>query len=74
MITFTVADIKLVSFLHTYSMFIKTHIDKWVLNRVPIDNGSQAKILFLSPFDQMGYGRRQLKEAMKPLYGFTKKD
>jgi hypothetical protein len=57
-ITFTVADIKLVSFPHTDVMVITSHIDKWDVTRVLINNGSHAKILFLSAFDQMGYDRR----------------
>jgi hypothetical protein len=48
-------------------MVITTHIDKWNVTRVIINNGSQAKILFLSTFDQMGFDRKQLKEATKPL-------
>jgi hypothetical protein len=67
-LTFTETDIKLVSFLHTNAMVIKAHIDKWDVTRVLIDNGSQAKILFLSTFNQMGFDINQLKEAMKPLY------
>jgi hypothetical protein len=51
-------------------MVITAHIDKWDVTRVLIDNGSQAKILFLSAFDQMGFDKIQLKEATKPLYGF----
>jgi hypothetical protein len=50
-LTFTEADIKLVSFPHTDAMVIKAHIDKWDVTRVLIDNGTQAKILFLSAFD-----------------------
>jgi hypothetical protein len=50
--------------------WLSWHIDKWDATRVLIYNGSQAKILFLLAFDQMGYDRKQLKEAMKPLYGF----
>jgi hypothetical protein len=50
-LTFTMVDIKLVSFLHTYTMVIIAHIDKWDITRVLIDNGSQAEILFLSAFD-----------------------
>jgi hypothetical protein len=51
-------------------MVITTHIDKWDVIRVLIDNGSHVEILFLSAFDQMGFDRKQLKEATKPLYGF----
>jgi hypothetical protein len=69
-LTFIEADIKLVSFPRTDVMVIIAHIDKWDITRVLIDNDSQAKILFLSAFDQMGFDMKQLKEAMKSLYGF----
>jgi hypothetical protein len=69
-ITFNEDDIKLVSFLHIDAMIITVHIDKWDVMRVLVDNGSQAEILFLSTFEHMGFDRKQLKEASKPLYGF----
>jgi hypothetical protein len=56
-ITFSEADIKLVSFPHIDVMVIIMHIDKWDVTRVLIDNDSQAEILFLSAFDQMGFDR-----------------
>jgi hypothetical protein len=52
-------------------MVITTRIDKCDVTRVLVNNGSQAEILFLSTFDQISYDRRQLKEAMKLLYGFS---
>jgi hypothetical protein len=54
LITFSQDGIKLVSFPHTDAMVITTHIDKWDVMRVLVDNGSQEKILFLSTFEQMG--------------------
>jgi hypothetical protein len=69
-VTFTAIDINLVCFLHTDAMVISAHIDKWDVTRILVDNGSQAEVLFLSAFEQMGYDRRHLKESMKPLYGF----
>jgi hypothetical protein len=54
-LTFIVVDIKLVSFSHTDVMVITTHIDKWYVTKLLVDNGSQAEILFLSAFDQMGF-------------------
>jgi hypothetical protein len=68
-LTFTTADIKLVPFPHTDGMVITVRMDKWDVNRVLIDSGSQAEILFLSAFDQMRCDRKQLKEATKPFYG-----
>jgi hypothetical protein len=73
LITFSQDDIKLVSFLHTDAMVITMHIDKWDVTRVLVDNGSQAEVLFLSTFEQMGLDRKQLKEAYKPLYGFGRR-
>jgi hypothetical protein len=72
-ITFSEAHIKLVSFPHIDAMVITAQIDKWDVTRLLVDNGSQAKILFLSAFDQMVFDRKQLKEVSKPLYGFSGK-
>jgi hypothetical protein len=49
-ITFNEDDMKLVSFPYIDQMVIIVHIDKWDVMRVLVDNGSQAKILFLSTF------------------------
>jgi hypothetical protein len=54
-------------------MVITAHIDKWNDTRVLVDNRSQAGILFLSTFEQMGFNKKQLKEASKSLYGFGRK-
>jgi hypothetical protein len=72
-ITFTEVDIKLTSFPHTDMMVITAHIDKWNVKRVLVDNGSLAEILFLSTLEHMGFNKKQLKEASKPLYGFDGK-
>jgi hypothetical protein len=51
-------------------MVITIHINRWDITKILIDNGSQAKILFLAAFDKMDFDRMQLKESTKPLYGF----
>jgi hypothetical protein len=51
LITFTMVDIKMVSFHHTNAMVITAHIDKSDVTRLLADNGSHAKILFLLAFD-----------------------
>jgi hypothetical protein len=66
-ITFTKANIKLTSVPHIDAMVIIAHIDKWDVTRVLVDNGSQAEILFLYTFEQMGFSKKQLKEAAKPV-------
>jgi hypothetical protein len=52
-ITFTEANIKLVSFPHMDAMVITAHIDKWNVTRVLVDNRSQAEILFLCTIKKM---------------------
>jgi hypothetical protein len=69
-ITFSSQDINLTSFPHTDVMVITVHIDRWEVTKIPIDNGSQAEILFLATFDKMGFDWKQLREPSKPLYGF----
>jgi hypothetical protein len=54
-------------------MVITTHIDKCNVTGVLVDNESQTEILFLSTFEQMGFSKKQLKEASKSLYGFDGK-
>jgi hypothetical protein len=56
--------------MHTDAMVITAHIDKWNVTRVLVDNGSQAEILFLSTFEQMGFNKKQFREASMPLHGF----
>jgi hypothetical protein len=54
-------------------MVITVHIDQWDISKILVDNGNQVEILFLSTFEKMGYDKKQLKEPMKPLYGFSRK-
>ena len=53
-IMFTEADLKLKGYPHTDEMVIEAHIHGWQVSKVLIDDGSQADILFLSTFEQMG--------------------
>jgi hypothetical protein len=54
-------------------MVTTVHIDRWDVTKILINNGSQAKILFLAAFDKMGFDRKQLREPSKPLYSFGRK-
>jgi hypothetical protein len=54
-------------------MVLTVHIDWWDVLKIPVNNGSQAEILFISTFEKMGYDKKQLKEPTKPLYGFSDK-
>jgi hypothetical protein len=69
-IKFLAQDVNLASFPHTDAMVLTVHIDRWDVSKILVDNSSQAKILFLSAFEKMGYNKKQLKESTKPLYGF----
>jgi hypothetical protein len=69
-ITFTSQDVKLASFPHIDAMVITVHIDRWDINKILINNDSQAEILFLAAFNKIGFDRKQLKESTKPLYDF----
>jgi hypothetical protein len=69
-ITFSTQDVNLASFPHTNAMVLTVHIDRWDVSRIIIDNGNQVEILFLSTFEKISYNKKQLKEPMKPLYGF----
>jgi hypothetical protein len=69
-ITFSSQDVKLASFPHTDAIVVTVHIDSWDVAKILINNGSQTEILFLTTFEKMGFDRKQLKQSMKPLYGF----
>jgi hypothetical protein len=49
-------DVNRASFPHTDAMVVTIHIDRWDVTRILVDNGSQAKILFL-----LAYDKKQLK-------------
>jgi hypothetical protein len=54
-ITFSTQDVNLVLFPHTDAMVVIIQIGRWNVTKILIDNGSQAKILFLTAFEKMGY-------------------
>jgi hypothetical protein len=57
-ITFSAQDVNLASFSHTNAMVVTVHIDRWDVTEILIDNGSQAKILFLACFRKMGFDQK----------------
>jgi hypothetical protein len=72
-ITFSTQDVNLASFPHTDAMVFTIHIDRRDITKILIDNDSQAEILFLIASENMGYDWKQLREPMRPLYGFEGK-
>jgi hypothetical protein len=65
-ITFSTEDVNLVSFPHIDAMVLTVHIDRWDASRILIDNGSQAKILFLSAFEKWAMTRNSSKNGRSP--------
>jgi hypothetical protein len=57
-ITFSSQGINRTSFPHTDAMVTTVHIDRWDVTKILIDNGSQAKILFLATFNKMGFDQK----------------
>ena len=51
-------------------MVIKGNIARWEINRVLIDSGSSADIIFVNAFDQMKLSWSQLQPSDSPLIGF----
>jgi hypothetical protein len=56
--TFSVEDVNLASFPRTDVMVVIVHIDRRDVNKILINNDSQAEILFLTTFENMGYDRK----------------
>ena len=72
-IVFSESDLKLIDYPHTDAMVIEAHMHGWQVTKVLTDDGSQADILFLSTFEQMGLSVLQLQPVEITLYGFSGK-
>jgi hypothetical protein len=57
-LTFSAQDVNLASFPYTDVMVITVHIDRWDVTKILIENGNQAKILFLTSFEKIGYDQK----------------
>ena len=69
-LTFDARDVDLRNAPHADAMVITCRVAGWDLHKVLVDNGSQADIIFLHAFGQMGISHNLLKPTNNPLYGF----
>jgi hypothetical protein len=69
-LTFDARDVDLRSAPHADAMVINCRVVSWDLDKVLVDNDSQADIIFLHTFDCMGISHILLKPADNTLYGF----
>jgi hypothetical protein len=60
-ITFSSQDVKLTSSPHIEAMVVTVHIERWDVTKILVNNGSQAKILFPTAFNKMGFDRKRSK-------------
>ena len=56
---------------HDDPLVIKSVVANKMINRVLVDNGSSADIIFASAFDKMGIGREKLEPVNACLHGFS---
>ena len=69
-ITFTNEDLRDLHLFHDDALVISTTIANFNVQRILIDNGSSAGILFILAFDKLRIGRDRLHPFHTPLVGF----
>jgi hypothetical protein len=69
-ITFTEEDFKLKLANHNDAMVIEVNIAGWVIEKILVDNGSSADILFFKTFKKMNLSQHMLHPSEYPLQGF----
>ena len=70
-ITFSDLDLEGCQHPHDDPLVVRAIVAKKTVNRVLIDNGSSADIIFASAFDKMGIGREKLEPVNTHLWGFS---
>ncbi|XP_058223230.1 uncharacterized protein LOC131332939 [Rhododendron vialii] len=69
--TFSSDDLKGVQVPHTDALVVTIAIEKSTVQRVLIDQGSSANVMFYSTFLSLGLSPAQLRTASTPLVSFT---
>ena len=70
-ITFSDTDLEGYQHPHDEPLVIRVVVANKTIQRVLIDNGSSANIIFTSAFDKMGIGRERLEPVNAHLRGFS---
>ncbi|XP_058185718.1 uncharacterized protein LOC131302942 [Rhododendron vialii] len=70
-ITFLSDNLKDVQLPHTDALVVTVAIEKSIVQRVMIDQGSSADVMFYSTFQSLGLSPAQLRTASTPLVSFT---
>ncbi|GFZ19591.1 hypothetical protein Acr_28g0002960 [Actinidia rufa] len=70
LITFTNEDLRGLHLPHDDALVVSVTIANYSVQRILIDNGSSADILFISAFDKMKIGKDKLHPFRAPLIGF----
>ncbi|XP_058185552.1 uncharacterized protein LOC131302767 [Rhododendron vialii] len=70
-ITFSSDDLKGVQLPHTDALVVTVAIEKSTVQRVLIDQGSLADVMFYSTFQSLGLSPAHLRTASTPLVSFT---
>ena len=70
-ITFSDSEPKGCQHPHDDPLVIRAVVANKTINRVLVDNGSSADIIFASAFDKMGIGREKLEPVSTHLRGFS---
>ena len=69
-ITFSDSDLEGCQHPHDEPLVIRAVVANKTINRVLVDNGSSADVIFASDFDKMGIGREKLEPTSTHLRGF----
>ncbi|KAG5553475.1 hypothetical protein RHGRI_011374 [Rhododendron griersonianum] len=70
-ITFTERDLEGLSLPHSDALVLSIPLQRKMVRRVLVDQGSSAEILFYSAFKALGLSKDRLSPVDAPLVGFT---
>ncbi|XP_028120244.1 uncharacterized protein LOC114317678 [Camellia sinensis] len=60
-----------VTLLHSDPLVIELHVNRFVVERVFIDQGSTSEVMYYEAFIKLGFNQSDLSPALHPLFGFN---